>query len=234
MGGRLNNLPGPCVSSNMERRSPAASRLLTSVGELTLLALGLVLAVLVVVYRGPIPALLAVPVVAAGWITGIEFMTSARATPITVLLSGVVIAFATEFGVLWLARHRGELAGGADPAAAADAASGPVGPAIVASAAALTAGFVALALSLVPMVRDFGLWCAADLALATAAVLIMVPPAARGGPLGSVSSRTPPCPKRPWRRRVSVGSHNSGSCTLCTPNSQRLNPGHRREVEVSR
>lgn len=220
----------------MERRSPAASRLLTSVGELTLLALGLVLAVLVVVYRGPIPALLAVlpAVVAAGWITGIEFMTSARATPITVLLSGVVIAFATEFGVLLLARHRGELAGGAVPAAAADTPSGPVGPAIVASAAALTAGFVALALSLVPMVRDFGLWCAADLALATAAVLIMVPPAAPGGPLGSVSSRTPPCPKRPWRCRVSVGSHNSGSCTLCTPNSQRLNPGHRREVEVWR
>jgi uncharacterized protein len=148
---------------------------------LTLLALGLVLAVLVAAYRNPVPALLAVmpTVVAAGWATGLMWLLGARETPITVLLAGVVVAFATEFGVLWLARYRSERSGGVDASEAAAAASRRVGPAIVASAAALVCGFAALAVSPVPMVRDFGLWCAGDLALATAAVLVLLPPAAR-------------------------------------------------------
>lgn len=72
-----------------------------------------------------------------------------------------------------------ERSGGADAAEASAVASRRVGPAIVASAAALAAGFAALAVSPVPMVRDFGLWCAGDLAPATAAVLVLLPPAAR-------------------------------------------------------
>ena len=159
----------------------ALDRLTADQVRLTLLAIGLVLAVLLAAYRRPLPALLAVmPTVAgAGWVTAAMFLAHASETPITILLSGVVIAFATEFGVLWLARYRAERAADVDPVAAADAASRRVGPAIVASAAALVAGFAALAVSPVPMVRDFGLWCAADLALATAAVLVLLPPAAR-------------------------------------------------------
>src|SRR5205807_5946424 len=102
-----------------------------------------------------------------------------RESPIPVLLAGVVVAFATEFGVLWLSRYRAELGAGAGPDEAAAVASRRVGPAIVASAAALAAGFAALAASPVPMVREFGLWCAGDLALATVAVLVLLPPAAR-------------------------------------------------------
>ena len=160
----------------------ALERLTADLVRLTLLAIGLVLAVLLAAYRRPLPALLAVmpTVVGAGWVTGLMFLVHASQTPITVLLSGVVIAFATEFSVLWLARYRAERSAAAEPAAAADAASRRVGPAIVASAAALVAGFAALAVSPVPMVRDFGLWCAADMALATAAVLVLLPPAARG------------------------------------------------------
>jgi len=54
-----------------------------------------------------------------------------------------------------------------------------VGPAIVASALALVVGFGVLAISPVPMVRDFGLWSGADLLLATLAVLVLLPPMAR-------------------------------------------------------
>jgi uncharacterized protein len=159
----------------------ALDRLTADQVRLTLLAIGLVLAVLLAAYRRPLPALLAVmPTVAgAGWVTGAMLLAHASETPITILLSGVVIAFATEFSVLWLGRYRAERAAAAEPAAAADTASRRVGPAIVASAAALVAGFAALAVSPVPMVRDFGLWCAVDLALATAAVLVLLPPAAR-------------------------------------------------------
>ncbi|OLB76064.1 MAG: hypothetical protein AUI14_19700 [Actinobacteria bacterium 13_2_20CM_2_71_6] len=159
----------------------ALDRLTADRARLTPLAVGLVLTVLLVAYRRPVPALLAAlpAVAAAGWATGLMWALGARETPVTVLLGGVVIAFATEFAVLWLARYRPERSGGAGVEEAAAAASRRVGPAIVASSAALVAGFAALALSPVPMVRDFGLWCAGDLALATAAVLVVLPPAAR-------------------------------------------------------
>lgn len=148
---------------------------------LNVAALVVVLVALMVAFRRPLPALLAVvpTAVAAGWVSGAVFLTHTQASPITVLLSGVVVAFATEFGVLWLARYRSELNAGTEPDDAAAIACRRIGPAIVAAAAALIAGFAALAISPVPMVRDFGLWCAADLALATAAVLVVLPPAAR-------------------------------------------------------
>ncbi|HEY7202475.1 MAG TPA: MMPL family transporter [Candidatus Dormibacteraeota bacterium] len=159
----------------------ALQRLTADRIQLTLLALGLVLGVLLVAYRRPVPALLAAlpTVAAAGWASGLMWALGARETPLTVLLAGVVIAFATEFGVLWLARYRAERAAGAEADAASATASSRVGPAIVASAGALAAGFAALAVSPVPMVRDFGLWCAGDLALATVAALVLLPPAAR-------------------------------------------------------
>jgi uncharacterized protein len=159
----------------------ALDRLSADRVRLTLLALALVLVVLLVGFRSPVPALLAVlpTVVAAGWGTGLMWLVRAEETPLTVLLSGVVVAFATEFGVLWLSRYRAERRAGAAADEAAAVASRRVGPAIVASAAALVAGFAALAVSPAPVVRDFGLWCAGDLALATVAVLIILPPAAR-------------------------------------------------------
>ncbi|MGH7904130.1 MAG: MMPL family transporter, partial [Candidatus Dormibacteraceae bacterium] len=148
---------------------------------LNLIALALVLAALLVAYRRPLPALLAVlpTAVAAGWATGLLFALGARTSPITVLLAGVVVAFATEFSVLWLSRYRSELRAGATAEAASEVASRRVGPAIVASALALTGGFLLLAVSPVPMVRDFGIWSGADLALATVAVLTLLPPTAR-------------------------------------------------------
>jgi predicted RND superfamily exporter protein len=91
----------------------------------------------------------------------------------------VVVAFATEFSVLWLARYRSERAGGVDPTEATSRASTGVGPAIAASGLALVAGFAVLAVSPVPSVRDFGIWSAFDLMLATAAVLVLLPPLAR-------------------------------------------------------
>jgi hydrophobe/amphiphile efflux-3 (HAE3) family protein len=154
--------------------------------KLNLAALALVMVVLAVAYRRPVPVLLAVAptFVAAGWATGLIWLTGVRSSPITVLLAGVVVAFATEFSVLWLARYRAELAAGATADLAADTASRRVGPAVIASALALICGFLVLAVPFptvapVPMVQSFGLWCAADLALATAAVLVLLPPMAK-------------------------------------------------------
>jgi predicted RND superfamily exporter protein len=161
----------------------AASALHALIGAqvmLNLLALGVVLVVLLAAFRRPLLALLAAlpTAVAAGWATGAEYLAHVEATPITILLSGVVVAFATEFSVLWLSRYRAERAGGTGAGEAAEIASRRIGPAIVAAALTLAAGFAALSLSPVPMLRGFGLWCAADLALATVAVLIVLPPLA--------------------------------------------------------
>jgi len=152
---------------------------------LTALSVGLILLVLLLAYRRPAPALLVIlpTVVAAGAATGLLFLVEAalhqRSSPITILLGGVVVAFATEFGVLWLARYRGERTDGVEPVEAAARASSRVGPAIAASALALVAGFAVLAISAVPSVRDFGIWSAFDLILATVAVLTLLPPLAR-------------------------------------------------------
>ena len=148
---------------------------------LNLLAGGLVLLVLLVAFRRPLPALVAIlpALLAAGWATGILFLLGTASSPLTVLLAGVVVAFATEFSVLWLTRFGAERQAGLDKPAAAARASERVGPAIVASSLALVLGFGILSGSPVPMVRDFGIWSAADLALATVSVLIVLPPLAR-------------------------------------------------------
>ena len=160
--------------------SSALSQLQRDQVLLNALAIAFVLVVLLAAYRRPLPALLAVlpTAVAAGWATGLLWLTHIQANPVTVLLAGVVVAFATEFSVLWLARYRQELAGGLAPEDAAGVASRRVGPAVVASAAALVAGFVLLAVSPVPMVREFGIWSGADLAFATLGVLVLLPPLA--------------------------------------------------------
>ena len=165
---------------------------------LNLLALAVVLAVLLAALRRPLLALLAVlpAVVAAGWVTGAGYLLHIQATPITILLSGVVVAFATEFSVLWLSRYRSGRAQGMPPVAAAQVASQRVGPAIVAAALALAAGFAALALSPVPMLRGFGLWCAADLAVATLAVLLLLPSLT---PRLDRGTRAPAAPAAPVR-----------------------------------
>ena len=153
--------------------------------KLTLLAIILVLVVLLIAYRRPLPAALAVlpTIVAAGAATALLALSGLafghRSSPITILLGGVVVAFATEFGVLWLARYRSERAAGVDRALAAQSASERVGPAILASALALAGAFAVLALSPVATVRDFGLWSAFDIAIATLAVLILLPPMVR-------------------------------------------------------
>ena len=148
---------------------------------LTALTLLVVALVLGAAYRRPVPVLLVLlPTVAAGGAgTALLLLERAQSNPMTVLLGGVVIAFATEFGVLWLGRYRLELAAGSTPDAAARIAGARISPAILASALALIAGFAVLGLSPVPAVQEFGTWSAIDLALAAVAVLVLLPALAR-------------------------------------------------------
>jgi hypothetical protein len=101
--------------------------------------------------------------------------------PLTVVLGALVIALATEFGVVLLHRFDEECAKGLGPDEAAAAALAVTGKAIRVSALTLGAGFAVLAASALlphglPLLGAFGLTVLIDLGLAVAAVFgIMLP-----------------------------------------------------------
>ncbi|HVD01930.1 MAG TPA: MMPL family transporter [Candidatus Dormibacteraeota bacterium] len=108
-----------------------------------------------------------------------RFILTANFIPLLLTGLGFGTIVSLEAGNFFKARYSSAREGGAGASDASSEASLRVGPAIVASGAALVIGFAVLAVSPVPMVRDFGLWSAADLALATGAVLVLLPPVAR-------------------------------------------------------
>ena len=159
-------------------------------GQVLLNGLGavFVLVVLLAIYRHRRTALLAwaPTLLVAGWSTAILFALRIPLTPMTAVLGALVVAFGTEFAILWLERYREAVGAGAAPGSdAAEAASQTAGPGIVLSGAALILGFLALSVSGptgirnlgfdLPMVRDFGLVAAMDMALAIGAVLVVLP-----------------------------------------------------------
>ncbi len=127
--------------------------------------------------------------------------------PLTVVLGALVIALATEFGVVLLRRFDEECAKGIHPDDAAAATLAVTGKAIRVSALTLGAGFAVLAISALfphglPLLGAFGLTVLIDLGLAVAAVFgIMLPVAvaierSRYEP-GRVAVGGPGCPRRP-------------------------------------
>jgi predicted RND superfamily exporter protein len=162
---------------------------------LNLAPLGVVAIALFVIYREPRRALLPVlpTVMAAGWapllllllgrLPGGIGTTLGSLNPLTVVLGALVIALATEFGVVLLGRFYEERRRGLDPDAAAVAALAGVGRAIRVSALTLGAGFGVLAISglfpnSLPLLADFGLAVVIDLALAVGAVFLVMLPVA--------------------------------------------------------
>lgn len=148
----------------------------------------LVLVALFAIYRRPRMALMAwaPTLLVAGWSTAVLFVLRQPLTPMTGVLGALVVAFGTEFAILWLERYREAVADGVPAGAgAAEAASRAAGPGIMLSGAALTLGFLALTLGAfpglsalgfdLPMVRDFGLVAAMDMVLAVVAALLVLP-----------------------------------------------------------
>jgi predicted RND superfamily exporter protein len=129
--------------------------------------------------------------IAAGWaplillllglLPGTVGKTLGSFNPLTVVLGALVIALATEFGVVLLRRFDEEMARGVHPDEAAAAALAATGRAIRVSALTLGAGFAVLAVSALlpgglPLLGAFGFTVLIDLGLAVAAVFgIMLP-----------------------------------------------------------
>ena len=97
--------------------------------------------------------------------------------PMSVTLSALVIAISTEFSVLLSARYRAEREAGAGPSRAIELAYASTGAAVLASGATAIAGFAALAVSDIRMLRDFGIVTVVDLTVSLIGVMLVLPAA---------------------------------------------------------
>jgi uncharacterized protein len=157
----------------------AASDLSSSRYWLTLAGLVAVALVLLLAYRSVRRSLVPlIPVVlATGWSALVLWLTRIPLNPMSAALGALTIAIATEFSVILSARFREEREGGVAVAEALRAAYARTGPAVLASAVTVIAGFAVLVVSNVPMLRDFGFVTVVDLAVALLGVMVALPAA---------------------------------------------------------
>jgi predicted RND superfamily exporter protein len=157
----------------------AASDLSSSRYWLTLAGLAAVALVLLLAYRSLKRALVPlIPVLlATGWSALVLWLSQIPLNPMSAALGALTIAIATEFSVILAARFREERAGGLGVPEAIRAAYSRTGPAVLASALTVIAGFAVLIASTVPMLRDFGFVTVIDLAVALLGVMIALPAA---------------------------------------------------------
>ena len=115
--------------------------------------------------------------IAVGWSALLLATIGLPLNPLSAVLSVMVVAVSTEFGVILSSRYREELASGSRSVEAMRAAYGRTGMAVAASAVTALAGFAALGASDIPVVREFGLVAVLDLAVAVAGVVFVLPAA---------------------------------------------------------
>jgi hydrophobe/amphiphile efflux-3 (HAE3) family protein len=173
-------LPVLAAQANASLSSPLR-RMLT-----LLAALAAVFLVLLAIRRSRRAA--AVPLIpialATGWSGGVLFLLgllpgplAVNLNPMSVTLGALVIAISTEFSVLLSSRYREERAAGAGPARAIELTYATTGAAVLASGATAIAGFAALIVSDIRMLRDFGIVTVADLTVSLLGVMVVLPAA---------------------------------------------------------
>jgi predicted RND superfamily exporter protein len=157
----------------------AASDLSASRYWLTLAGLVAVALVLLFAYRSARRSLVPlIPVVlATGWSALVLWLSGIPLNPMSAALGALTIAIATEFSVILAARFHEERAAGLFVAEALRAAYTRTGPAVLASAITVTAGFAVLIASDVQMLRDFGFVTVIDLVVALLGVIVALPAA---------------------------------------------------------
>ena len=145
---------------------------------LTYLALIFVGAFLAVRLRSLIRSLLSlVPVlVAVGAVSLIGVAFNLKLSPITALSGPLVVAVCTEFTSLILLRFVEERARGFGPREAMDVTASRTGRAFMVSGMTAVGGIAVLATSSMPMLRDFGIIVAMNVAVALLSALIVLPP----------------------------------------------------------
>lgn len=152
--------------------SSPTRRILTLIGSLVLVG-GLLLVATRSRRRGAIPVL---PVaLAAGWCGLLTWLLGLPLNPLSVVLAALIVAIGTEFSVLLTERYHQERDAGHSDVDAIARAAASTGSAVGASAATTIAGFAVLAVSDIPLLRQFGLITVLELLVAVLAVTIVLP-----------------------------------------------------------
>jgi predicted RND superfamily exporter protein len=154
---------------------------------LTLVAalIGVFLVLFLMRRSAPAAAVPLIPIaLASGWSAGVLFALGllpgpleVDLNPMSVTLGALVIAISTEFSVLLSSRYRQERDAGAGPARAVELAYASTGAAVLASGATAIAGFAALIVSDIRMLRDFGIVTVVDLTVSLLGVMLVLPAA---------------------------------------------------------
>jgi predicted RND superfamily exporter protein len=146
--------------------------------QLTYFALVGVLLMLLVWHRSIVRAVLSlVPVlIAVGLSSMIAWLVGVDLSPLTAVGGPLVIALGSEFTTLLVLRHLEERRRGLTPKEAVDQTAARTGRAFVVSALAAVIGVAVLAFSSLPLLRDFGLLVALNVAIALLSALVVLPP----------------------------------------------------------
>ena len=146
--------------------------------ELTYLALLFVFLFLAIRMRSIVRSLLSlVPVlIAVGAASLVAWVFDLKLSPMTAIGGPLVIAACTEFTSLILLRFVEERERGATPREAVDTAAGRTGRAFIVSAMTAVAGVAVIATSSLPLLRDFGILVAMNVAVALFSALVVLPP----------------------------------------------------------
>jgi predicted RND superfamily exporter protein len=145
---------------------------------LTYLAILFVFLFLSVRLRSVIRSLLSlVPVlIAVGTASLVAFAFSLKLSPVTAVGGPLVVAACTEFTSLILLRFVEERRRGLTPKEAVDVAASRTGRAFIVSALTAIAGVAVIATSSLPLLRDFGIIVAMNVAVALLSALVVLPP----------------------------------------------------------
>ncbi|CAO5183170.1 putative RND superfamily exporter [Frankia sp. AiPs1] len=146
--------------------------------ELTYYALIGVFVLLVLCHLSLVRAALSmVPVlIAVGLSSLVALAIGVDLSPLTAVSGPLIVALCTEFTTLLIFRHLEERSRGHDPRAAVETTAGRTGRAFAVSALAAVIGVGVLAFSSLPLLRDFGLLVALNVAVALLSALIVLPP----------------------------------------------------------
>jgi hydrophobe/amphiphile efflux-3 (HAE3) family protein len=145
---------------------------------LTYIAIGFVFAFLAVRLRSVVRSLLSlVPVlIAVGAASLVAFAFDLKLSPMTAVGGPLVIAVCTEFTSLILLRYIEERQRGLEPKEAVDVTAARTGRAFIVSGMTAIAGVAVIATSTLPLLRDFGIIVAMNVAVALLSALVFLPP----------------------------------------------------------
>jgi len=145
---------------------------------LTYLAITFVFLYLALRLRSVIRALLSlVPVmIAVGTASLFAYFAGFTLSPMTAVGGPLVVAACTEFTSLILLRFVEERRRGLEPRKAVDVAAARTGRAFIVSACTAISGVAVLSFSSLPLLRDFGIIIAVNVAVALLSALVVLPP----------------------------------------------------------